>query len=73
MSMDRILMGCLGLIAIGLSLTGCSQNNPPETDQAGMSKENAMQLSTIEMASPPIPPIDAAAPEEFQTASFGLG
>ena len=73
MSIDRILLCCLGLIAVSLSLAGCSQNNPPETDQTRILKENAMQVSKNETASPSVPPIDAAAPEEFQTASFGLG
>ncbi len=73
MSADRILMGCFGLIAMSILLLGCSQNNPPEMDQASISKEHAMQLSNKEMASLDIPPIDAAAPKEFQTASFGLG
>ena len=73
MSADRILTGCFGLIAMSLLLLGCSQNNPPEMDQASISKEHVMQLSNKEMAPSQLPPIDAAAPKEFQTASFGLG
>ena len=73
MSVERIRLGWLGLIATGFLLFGCSQNNPPEADQVKTSKEHTMQLSDNEMVSPDIPPIDAAAPEEFETASFGLG
>ncbi|MEJ2157389.1 MAG: hypothetical protein P8X96_18830 [Desulfobacteraceae bacterium] len=64
---------CLALFTWCIMLLGCSQNNVPVAGGIEKSKENDMAEEMEQQAVLPIPPIDAAAPEEFQTASFGLG
>ena len=61
----------LGLIWI---IVGCSQTLENQTTQTAQSKEDKMSLAyKTENESYEIPPIDAAAPAHFETASFGLG
>ncbi len=64
---------CLALFTWCIMLLGCSQNNAPMADSSQKLKENDMGDQMEQQALSSIPPIDAAAPEEFQTASFGLG
>jgi len=73
MSANRPILRYLGLLSMSLLFFACSQNNTPEAEQTIRLKEDTMQLSSIENASSRIPPIDAAAPKIFQTATFGLG
>lgn len=75
------LKRCLNLTRIGLLLGiafwlgGCSQNTAPVSPQEVNTTEATMNSSEIAIATPTltIPPIDAAAPEVFETATFGLG
>ncbi len=73
MSVDRLPMRYLGLVVLSVLLLSCSQNNAPEVDQVTNSKEETMQLSHEKRVPNQIPPIDAAVPKEYHTASFGLG
>jgi hypothetical protein len=61
----------LGVISIFL---GVAQSMTAHADPTSDTKEGAMNLaSQLETKSAEIPPIDAAAPAVFETASFGLG
>ena len=65
---------CVCLVGMIWILTGCSPNMDTQTTQVAESKENVMKLAyRTEKGSLDIPPIDAAAPVRFETASFGLG
>lgn len=61
----------LGAISLLLGVTRLMTN---PADHASDSKEDDVNLAyTLENKSLLIPPIDAAAPPDFETASFGLG
>jgi hypothetical protein len=52
----------------------CSPKMDPRTGDATQPSEESMNLAhQIQPESPVIPPIDAAAPAAYETASFGLG
>jgi len=53
-------------------LIGCSPTKATQDNQALKTKEGSMSLA-YKTESPTIPPIDAAVPSKFETASFGLG
>ncbi len=65
---------CLFFLGILLLLGACSQAMDSQASHEAKSTEAAMNLAyktkTDALA---IPPIDAAAPAVFETASFGLG
>lgn len=65
---------CL-LLGVALWLWGCSQNKAPINPQEVNNTEATMNSSELAIASSTltIPPIDAAAPDVFETATFGLG
>lgn len=64
-------MGVLALLAF---LIGCSQAVEPRTVRAAAPHELAAQpASEVEDPVAKLPPMDAEAPEIFETASFGLG
>ena len=74
MKLQRLPFLCVGLIWLALINYGCSQNEAPAADKILISKDQSMVLpSEARTSSPGIPPIDAAAPEVYQTATFGLG
>jgi len=53
---------------------GCPTNRSPTGDQSVAAKEQTMKTDqTAALWQPEIPPIDAAAPAHFDTATFGLG
>ncbi len=61
----------LGVISI---LFGVAQLMTTQADPVSDTKEGSMKLAyTLETKPAEIPPIDAAAPAVFETASFGLG
>ena len=61
----------LGVISIFLGVT---QLMTTRADPTSDTKEGSMNLAyTLETKPAEIPPIDAAAPAVFETASFGLG
>jgi hypothetical protein len=65
-----------GILALGLLLTpvGCSRTIEPESQLPAEQKETAMPPeSQMRPTIATIPPIDAAAPQTFDTATFGLG
>jgi len=65
------LLLLLGVIWI---LLGVAQLMTTQADPVSDTKEGSMNLAyTLETKSAEIPPIDAAAPAVFETASFGLG
>lgn len=55
-------------------LGACTENEPPPQYQQPDTREETMHL-TKDHPTPPsaIPDIDAAAPDRFETATFGLG
>ncbi len=73
MTANRLLAHFIWLMVMCASLLGCNQNTASDTEQDGIPKENIMTTSHEARAASAIPPIDAAAPKTFQTASFGLG
>ena len=65
------LLMLLGVISI---LLGVAQLMTIRADPVSDIKEGSMDLAyTLETKPAEIPPIDAAAPAVFETASFGLG
>ena len=65
------LLLLLGIISI---LSGVAQLMTTQADPTSDTKEGSMNLAyTLETKPAEIPPIDAAAPAGFETASFGLG
>ena len=61
----------LGVLSI---LPGAAQLMTTRADPTSDTKEGSMNLAyTLETKPAEIPPIDAAAPAVFETASFGLG
>ncbi|MFZ7126722.1 MAG: hypothetical protein ACOWWM_11275 [Desulfobacterales bacterium] len=57
-----------------LYLFGCSPPMAADQSTASNPKEQFVKLANEpEIQNPEIPPIDAAAPSRFETASFGLG
>lgn len=68
LSKSLMSWGVLAIVTMGVLMVNISSN------YAGESKERTMNLaSQTTLVSPGIPPIDAAAPTVFETASFGLG
>ena len=68
------LIRYLLLLGVMSFFTSCSPTMDTQADQASKTKEESMRLAhEIETGSQMIPPIDAAAPKTFETASFGLG
>lgn len=67
-------IGTLLLMGLAVLVMGCSQPVTAEKTDGPVIKDNNMALpKAIESDSPVIPPIDAAVPARFETASFGLG
>ena len=68
------IIRCLFLLGVMSFLSGCSQTMAMQAKHDSKTKERSMSLAyKTETESPVIPPIDAAAPSIFETASFGLG
>jgi hypothetical protein len=63
---------CLFLLGLMSFLMGCSPTTGTQANHASKTKEDSMSLA-YKTGSPAIPPIDAAVPSNFETASFGLG
>ena len=62
------------LVSMLLLLGGCSEVKPTTMDRTMASKEQVMRLETdTAVWTPTIPPIDTAAPDTYETATFGLG
>ena len=65
---------CLFFISMLSFLGACSQAMDSQASHEAKSTEAGMNLAyKTETDAPAIPPIDAAAPAVFETASFGLG
>ena len=63
---------CLVLLGLMSFLMGCSPTTATEANHDSKAKEGSMSLAHKSEFSA-IPPIDAAVPSNFETASFGLG
>jgi len=63
---------CLCLLAVIPFLMNCSPTAGTQANHASKTKEGVMDPA-YKTESYAIPPIDAAAPSDFETASFGLG
>jgi len=61
-----LLLGIMLLIMGGTAMVKAQGNNGSKTMEGSLATTYKTESSTI-------PPIDAAAPSNFQTASFGLG
>jgi len=71
---NRLKSICLGFIFIGLALAGCDFGNvdaAAEINSKEKSNMESIQSATTIQAK--IPPIDAAAFPEFETATFAMG
>ena len=69
-----VLTGGIFLLGMVLVSIGCSRAGEPKAGQVIPGKESAMKLENQSMPSPAaLPLIDAAAPRNFATATFGLG
>ena len=65
---------CLFFLGLLSFLWACSQTMDSQANHESKTTEATMNLAQeIETDAPAIPPIDAAAPAVFETASFGLG
>ena len=63
---------CLLLMGVVLFFLYCALTMTAQANHASKAKEGSMSLA-YKTESPAIPPIDAAAPSIYETASFGLG
>ena len=61
-----LLVGTMLLITGGAAMLKAQGNNGSKAMEGSL-------VTAYKTGSPAIPPIDAAAPSNFQTASFGLG
>lgn len=61
-----LLLGIMLLTMGGTALLKAQESNASKAMEGSL-------ITTHKTESPAIPPIDAAAPSNFQTASFGLG
>lgn len=69
-----ILVGGALLLGVVLLASSCSRTGEPGSRRNIGEEESAMKPEAQAALSPgDIPPIDAAAPENFETATFGLG
>ena len=66
------VLRCLCLLAAMAFLMNCSPTTGTQENPISKTKEGAMDPA-YKTESYAIPPIDAAAPANFETASFGLG
>lgn len=66
------IIQCLLLLAVLWLLIGGSPATAAQASQGSGTMEKSMNLAQ-KIESPAIPPIDAEAPANFETASFGLG
>jgi hypothetical protein len=65
-----------GILALGMALIviGCSRTGEREAGRNTIEEESAMKPENRTLPSPAArPAIDAAAPQTFDTATFGLG
>ena len=68
------MIRCVCLLGVTFFLVGIGLVMDPQADPTTETKEAPMGLAhKIEADATQIPPIDAAAPSVFETASFGLG
>jgi hypothetical protein len=63
------VMALGAILIIGCSRTGESEAHRPFVQEASAMKSEAHTIPSFDV----IPPIDAAAPQTFETATFGLG
>lgn len=74
MKLQRRPFLCVGLVWLAVIGSGCFRDEAPARDTIMKSKDQTMtrpsEMRTLVLD---IPPIDAVAPEAYQTATFGLG
>ena len=69
-----LLAGRLLLLGMVLIVSGCPRTGEPETGRNTLGEESAMKPQNPTLPSTDaLPAIDAAAPQTFDTATFGLG
>ena len=69
-----ILAGGILLLGMALIVIGCSRTGEHEAGRSTLEEESAMKPENPTLPSPAArPAIDAAAPQTFDTATFGLG
>lgn len=71
---DVYFIRCLAYLIVMAFLAGFSAAMDTQSTHMSQLKENSVNLSYETEKEPMgIPPVDAAAPKNFETASFGLG
>ncbi len=70
--MGKNIIQYIFLLGMMTFITGCPPTTGSQTNQDPKAKEGPMNLAH-KIETPAIPPIDAAVPGHFETASFGLG
>jgi len=76
MQTERTAILIAGTLLMGMVLftIGCSRTEEPDTNRSTPGRETAMKPENRDQSFPEaLPPIDAAAPRTFETATFGLG
>ena len=72
--LGAIIVLTVTVASAAIVAASCSRSGESNADRHPLPKEPAMKLTAQNMSSPgTIPPIDAAAPQTFDTATFGLG
>jgi len=66
------IIQCLFFLGGMAFLLGCPSTTATQANNGAMAKEDSIN-PIAKYQSPAIPPIDAAVPSNFETASFGLG
>ena len=65
---------CFGFIFMGLALAGCDSGNVDAAAEINSKEESNMEsIQSTTTIQTKIPPIDAAAFPEFETATFAMG
>ena len=69
-----IIVLTVTVASAAIVMASCSRSGESNAGRHPLPKESVMKLTAQNMPAPgTIPPIDAAAPQTFDTATFGLG
>jgi hypothetical protein len=72
--MNAMMAWTVLALSVAILMGSCSRSGESRSSRHPLSEETAMQRESQTISSPgTIPPIDAAAPQIFDTATFGLG
>jgi hypothetical protein len=72
--LGTIIVLTVAVASAAIVMASCSRSGESNADRHPLPEESVMKLASQKIPSPgTIPPIDAAAPQTFDTATFGLG